>query len=145
MENDNSKKNYDIILESYFNKNKIYNSPEKKACFIIGLLIRKVVNKQKKELNGNTPFLNRVKAFNLNGIEDIKKLISETTGKLIEFKLSFDSLVRLFKKNFEEINVWNLSNTDSNFYILLGYVSSWDLFNQGEDSDETFEEDEENE
>lgn len=141
----NEGKNYEDSIKSYFEKNSIYDSAEKKACFILGVLIKKVVNKQKKELNGSTPFLNRVKAFNLNGVDDIKKLIAETSGKLIEYSLSFDSLVRIFKKNFEDTKVWNISNTDSNFYILLGYVSSWELFNQEQEEEETFMEVEENE
>ena len=145
MENKDTKKSYEEMINTYFGKNPIYNSSEKKACFILGVLIKNVVNKQKKELNGNTPFLNRVKAFNLSGVEDIKKLVAETSGKLIEYRIRFDSIVRTFKKNFEESKVWNLSNIDSNFYILLGYVSYWELFNQEKEEEETFEEVEENE
>ncbi len=136
MEKKDVKKNYEALLNTYFEeRKKIYNTPEKKVCFILGVHIKRIVNKQYKEIE-STPFLNRVKAFNLNGLEDIKKLFNEASGKMIEYKMNFILGMRLLKEYFEDITTWNLSNVDLNFYILLGYASYQDIFNNKQKNNE---------
>ncbi len=120
MENKNS-------LESLEDENQFskyleeLDSPAKKASFLLGVLTRKLIAIQFKELR-STPFTNKLWGLSLDE-KKIKKLYPMVINKLNEYKIAYSELTQDISINLlETSDNWNLSRDETSFYFVLGYT-----------------------
>lgn len=101
---------------------KILNSPSKKATFLLGVLTRKLMNIQYKEL-GSTPFYNKLWGLSLNQ-KKIYKLYPMVINKLQEYgagymrNLEKEISINLAKSE----NDWKLNGDETSYYFVLGFT-----------------------
>ena len=99
------------------------NAPDKKACFLIGVLTRKLTYIQYKEIN-STPFIKKLWDLNLS-YEKIQKIYTMVINKLNEY----DSL-HYYIPIEEEISLnlleseenWQLNKDEISYYFVLGFT-----------------------
>jgi CRISPR-associated protein Csh1 len=109
----------------------ILNSPSKKATFLLGVLTRKLMNIQYREL-GSTPFYNNLWGLSLNQ-RKIKKLYPMVINKLREYDAGYMiNLEEKISKNLAQSeNDWKLSRDETSYYFVLGFT----LFNLDKNKD----------
>jgi CRISPR-associated protein Csh1 len=120
MENENSLESFEdeSQLSKYLEE---LDSPAKKASFLLGVLTRKLIAIQFKELR-STPFTNKLWGMSLDE-KKIKKLYPMVINKLNEYKVSYSELAQDISINLLETkNNWNLSRDETSFYFVLGYT-----------------------
>lgn len=105
----------------------------KKALVLTGVLVKKVLNVQRVELNGATPFTSRLKGLKMRQA-DVQGLISEAVNKLQVYKkyykdsqLIVEAISELIFKS--DAN-WKLSIDEINFYIAGGMALSQKIYNE---------------
>ena len=120
MENENSLESFED--ENHFSKYlEELDSPSKKASFLLGVLTRKLIAIQFKELK-STPFTNKLWGLSLDE-KKIKKLYPMVINKLNEYKVAYSELAQDISINLLETNKnWNLSRDETSFYFVLGYT-----------------------
>lgn len=97
------------------------DSPDKKASFLLGILTRKLIAVQYKEL-GTTPFTNKLWGLSLDE-KKIKKLYPMVINKLNEYKIAYSELAQDISINLLKTkDNWNLSRDETSFYFVLGYT-----------------------
>lgn len=97
------------------------DTPAKKASFLLGILTRKLIAVQYKEL-GSTPFTNKLWGLSLDE-KKIKKLYPMVINKLNEYKIAYSELSQDISINLLKTNDnWNLSRDETSFYFVLGYT-----------------------
>jgi CRISPR-associated protein Csh1 len=122
MENENVKesfeKNNEELMNEYLNE---LDSPSKKASFLLGILTRKLLGIQYKEL-GSTPFTNKLWGLSLDE-KKIRKLYPMVINKLNEYKIAYTDLAEDISLNlFESEKNWNLTRDETSYYFVLGYT-----------------------
>lgn len=117
-------KDYDTIenmFEAFFDESApFFDIPDKKVAFLTGYLAKKLLNIQYAK-EQRKPFTPRLKSLKLNS-KDIKRLIPEIQGKLVEYKSEFyNEEFRLLSNYMIESRELNrLSDLDIPFYFSLG-------------------------
>ena len=97
------------------------NTPAKKASFLLGVLTRKLISKQFKEL-GSTPFTNKLWGMSLDE-NKIQKLYPMVINKLNEYKIAYTELYQEISENLlKSTNNWKLTRDETSFYFILGYT-----------------------
>lgn len=132
-------KDYDnkkAMYQAFFNAAQpFFNSPDKKAVFMVGYITRRLLNIQLKK-EQRKPFLSRLKGLKLNS-KDIKRLIPEIQAKLIEYKSAYydDELDMLSQFIIDSNGLKALSDLDIPFYFSLGMnmVPNFNLSNKKDD------------
>ncbi|WP_303236083.1 TIGR02556 family CRISPR-associated protein [Methanosphaera cuniculi] len=114
------------------------DDPAKKACFLLGVLTRKLTLIQFKQL-GSTPFVKKLWGLNLD-YDKIKQLYVKVIDKLTEYN-SF----HYYGDIEEEITLnlaiadekWNLNKNETSYYFVLGYTVGKDfkLNKEGENNE----------
>lgn len=112
----------------------ILNSPSKKATFLLGVLTRKLMNIQYRELH-STPFYNTLWGLSLDQ-KKIRKLYPRVINKLREYDAGY-------MKDLEEqisINLamsendWHLNRDETSYYFALGFtLYNFDKIEEKED------------
>lgn len=106
-----------------FSIEKILNSPSKKATFLLGVLTRKLMNIQYREL-GSTPFYNKLWGLSLDQ-KKIRKLFVMVVNKLEEYGAGY--MIKLENEISDNLakseGNWNLNRDDTSYYFVLGYTS----------------------
>jgi len=113
--------NADNEYDEFFLKNTdFFNSDEKKLLFLIGILVKKLLNIQFQERNA-TPFYKNLKALSLNQ-KDFQQIFTKTINKLNEYnKNYYADLEALITDYFIKAgDVWKLSKKEMNFTFALG-------------------------
>jgi len=112
-----------------------FNSNDKKAVFLEGVLTQYLLNIQYQERNA-TPFRVKLKGLKLNE-KQIKKIFPEIQNKLEEYgKNYYTELESLISGYFVSTgNDWKLTNYEINFYFVLGMNLSY-LFKKEENKKE---------
>lgn len=99
----------------------ILDSPSKKATFLLGVLTRKLMNIQYKEL-GSTPFYNNLWGLSLDQ-KKIKKLYPKLINKLREYDIGYIKIEEDISKNLAlSENKWNLNRDETSYYFVLGFT-----------------------
>lgn len=105
----------------------------KKALVLTGVLVKKVLNVQRVELNGAAPFTSRLKGLKMRQA-DVQGLISEAVNKLHEYKKYYKDSQLIVKVISELIfrsdANWKLSSDEINFYIAGGMALSHKIYNE---------------
>lgn len=114
------------------------DDPAKKACFLLGVLTRKLTLIQYAQL-GSTPFVKKLWGLNLD-YDKIKQLYVKIIDKLTEYN-SF----HYYSDIEEEITLnlaitdekWNLNKNETSYYFVLGYTVGKDfkLNEEGENNE----------
>ncbi len=112
-----------------------FNTPAKKAVFLEGVLVQKLLNIQRlSEVSnaqpGREPFRHRLKGLKLDE-KQIKKLLPEIQNKLEEYgKNYYRDLEKIISGYFVSVgNNWKMTNDEISYYFVLGMNLS-DLFKQ---------------
>ena len=111
MDSENNEFSIDLILDS----------PSKKSTFLLGVLTRKLINKQFMELK-STPFYNKLWGLSLDQ-KKIHKLYPMVVNKLREYNLTYAYLEEEISKNLAKSeNNWKLNRDETSYYFVLGYT-----------------------
>lgn len=113
------------IMESNteeFNIDLILDDPSKKATFLLGVLTKKLMNIQYKEL-GSTPFYNKLWGLSLDQ-KKIHKLYPMVINKLQEYNAGYmKNLEEEISKNLAKSeNDWKLNRDETSYYFVLGFT-----------------------
>lgn len=121
----------EAVLELY---GKGLNSDIKKALMLTGVLVQKVMNIQAKNLDGSTPFFNRLKGLKMREA-DVKGVLKEAFKLMQEYK-SFSNASRMISEAVMELilntpaDKWGLSTDELNFYVAGGMTLSKKIYEQ---------------
>lgn len=123
----NEGKEIDQKIVSFFSRfGDFFDSDAKKAVFLEGVLVQKLLNIQRlPEVSnaqpGKEPFRPRLKGLKLDE-KQVKKLLPEIQNKLEEYgKNYYRPLESIISKHFISAgNGWKMSNDEINFYFVLG-------------------------
>lgn len=99
------------------------NTPYKKGIFSVGVLVKLVMNTQSARLNGSTPFVKKLKGYDLNA-DALKKIYLEALNKIIDYytPYAYTNLKKFIGEYFiANINTVNkISNNELSFYFVAG-------------------------
>lgn len=113
----------------------ILDSSSKKASFLLGVLTRKLLNKQLRELD-STPFFNKLWGLSLDH-KKIKKLYPMVINKLREYNITYLELEKEISNNLIlSEKDWNLTRDETSYYFVLGYTLYKFYLNKGDDKNE---------
>ena len=115
----------------------ILNSPDKKSTFLLGVLTRKLMNIQYKELK-STPFYNKLWGLSLDQ-KKIHKLYPMVINKLREYgagyMINLEEEISLNLAKAE--NNWKLNRDETSYYFVLGFtLPNYDKSKNGEEINE---------
>lgn len=104
-----------------FSLESLLNSPDKKASFLLGVLTKRLLNIQYKEL-GSNPFYNKLWGLSLDQ-KKIKKLYPMVINKLREYNVAYLELEENISKNLinSEGN-WKLNRDETSYFFVLGFT-----------------------
>lgn len=95
----------------------------KQALILTGVLVQKVFNIQAYNLNGSSPFSNRLKGFKMRQ-GDVNGLLTEAIEKMVEFESYSNDSKRIYMEVIKRLGkspaVWPLTSDELNFYISAG-------------------------
>ena len=117
-----------------FNIDLILDSPSKRATFLLGVLTRKLMNIQFKEL-GSTPFYTKLWGLSLDE-KKIHKLYPMVINKLQEYDAGYmRELEEEISKNLAKSeNNWKLNRDETSYYFVLGFtLPNFDKNEENED------------
>ena len=100
----------------------ILDSPSKKATFLLGVLTRRLMNIQYKEL-GSTPFYNKLWGLSLDK-KKIHKLYPMVINKLREYDAGYmkDLEEEISENLARSENDWKLNRDETSYYFVLGFT-----------------------
>ena len=111
----NLEKDQEFSIES------ILDSPSKMATFLLGVLTRKLMNIQFKEL-GSSPFYNKLWGLSVDH-KKIQKLYPMVINKLREYNVSYMEIEENISLNLAKSeNDWNLNRDETSYYFVLGFT-----------------------
>lgn len=118
----------------------ILNTPDKKACFLLGVLTKKLTIKQYTILN-STPFVNKLWGLNIDH-EKIKQVFTMVISKLTEYNALYNKQNKALENEIsmnliEADNNWNLKRDEVSYYFVLGFTigDNFNLIKEGEENE----------
>lgn len=97
------------------------NNPSKKACFLLGVLTKKVTNIQYNEIS-STPFIKKLWELNLN-YERVQKVYTMAVNKLREYDKAYPSIEEELTYNLlKSEDNWKLNKDETSYYFVLGFT-----------------------
>lgn len=131
IEKDEKSKIYLDFLEEH---GEVYNSDEKRGIFLLGVLIKKLLNIQYKK-NKSTPFYARLNGLHIN-TKIIHRLLPEAINKLEEYDKNYYIVLEdLISSYFSHSQFNSLSNDEISYYFALGMSLAKHFKTQEEDKD----------
>lgn len=112
-----------MSAEKYDSENilDMLTSPDKKACFLLGDLTRKLTYIQYKEIN-STPFIKKLWDLNLS-YEKIQKVYTMVINKLREYDRAYPNIEEEISLNLlKSEDNWNLNKDETSYYFVLGFT-----------------------
>ena len=115
----------------------ILDSPSKKATFLLGVLTRRLMNIQYKEL-GSTPFYNKLWGLSLDQ-KKIYKLYPMVINKLREYNAGYMKYLEeeISRNLVKSEHDWKLNRDETSYYFVLGFTLY--NFDKNEKRDDTNE------
>lgn len=116
-------------METFFKAHEgFFEVPQKKACFLVGVLVRKLMNIQWRDKEGATPFRSRLQGLRLNE-NLIKKISYEAQEKLEQYRKNYYRELETVIAQYMVISgvKWPISNDEISFYFTMG-MNLADLF-----------------
>ena len=113
------------------------DSPSKKATFLLGVLTKKLMNIQYKEI-GSTPFYNKLWGLSLDE-KKIHKLYPMVLDKLYQYNANYYSkLEEEISENLTKSNGnWKLNRDETSYFFVLGFtLPNYDKNEKGDDLNE---------
>lgn len=111
----NLSENNELNLDNFL------NMPDKKASFLLGVLTRKLLNIQYREL-GSTPFYNKLWGLSLDK-KKIIKLYPMVINKLREYNSAYVDLEKEISENLNQAtDNWKLNRDETSYYFVLGFT-----------------------
>ena len=113
--------NYENDFEKFFSENPIFDDDVKKALFLEGVLVQKLLNIQYQE-RSSTPFRSRLNGLKIDE-KVAKRLLPETINKLEEYDKNYyrnleEAIAEyLIKSDFKKYSVDEMS-----YYFTLGMI-----------------------
>jgi CRISPR-associated protein Csh1 len=101
--------------------NGFLDSEAKVGVFLLGSLVKHLLNVQHHELNGGTPFEKKLKGYNLNP-SDLQSIYHEAYGKLRQYD-SVPLTLITYVNDYFVLNVHKIqkmSNNEASFYFVAG-------------------------
>ena len=96
-------------------------TPDKKACFLLGDLTRKLTNVQYREIN-STPFIKKLWDLNLS-YEKIQIVYTRVISKLREYDKAYPHIEEEITLNLlKSENNWKLNKDETSYYFVLGFT-----------------------
>lgn len=116
----------------------ILDSPSKRATFLLGVLTRRLMNIQYKEL-GSTPFYTKLWGLSLDQ-KKIHKLYPMVINKLQEYDAGYmrDLEEEISKNLAKSENNWKLNRDETSYYFVLGFTLP--NFDKNEDKEDDLNE-----
>ncbi|MCS7213071.1 MAG: TIGR02556 family CRISPR-associated protein [Candidatus Calescibacterium sp.] len=112
------------IFEGFFNKySPVFDSPHKKALFLLGALTQLLLNVQMARGKIPPPFLKKLKSLKMSK-KDVIALFPELKNKLFEYGVSYRKIEEECTRYFLESGDWNMSVDELNFYFVCGMNSA---------------------
>lgn len=108
-------------VENFFNEfSKAFNTPDKKAVFLEGVLVSFLLDVQ-FDKRGDTPFRKKLHGLRLNR-RLIRRLLPEAIEKLRQYNADYPWLETLVSKYLLEAdeNGWVISDDEISYYFALG-------------------------
>ncbi len=110
-----------LTIEHRYVLDEILKTDDKKACFLLGLITRKLTHMEYKELK-ETPFLNKIYDINLSH-DRIRALYPVLINEIRKYDAIFKELeeeasISLLKSD----KNWNITDEEASFYYTLGYT-----------------------
>lgn len=124
-------------MDEEFKIDLMLNSPSKKATFLLGVLTKKLMNIQYREL-GSTPFYNKLWGLSLDE-KKIQKLYPMVIDKLYQYDANYYAeLEKEITKNLAEASDnWDLNRDETSYFFVLGFtLPDYDKINEGDENDE---------
>ncbi len=115
-------------IKDFFSTNgEFFDSPAKRACFLTGLLTRRLMDIQNKE-RGSMPFWNKLNALRLNETH-IKALLGKIIQKLKEYDANYPSFGVIEQLAGEDFiaagSDWHLPEDITSFYFVVGMTQGY--------------------
>lgn len=112
--------NGDFIMDNEdLNLDELLDSSAKKSSFLIGVLVKKLMNIQYSELD-STPFYNKLYGLEIDE-KKIKLIYRKAYDKLRQYKRGYANLEAKISENLvKSENNWNLTKDETSYYFLLG-------------------------
>jgi CRISPR-associated protein Csh1 len=123
-------------LEEFLDCFPLLRGSAERGLFLLGVLTEKLLEVQEKRLDGNKPFLKKLKGLKM-GKRDFKNLFTEVVAKLEEYNQASDFrvLTKKVKKVIEKTaqyllssQDWKLSDKEANFIFACGMGLSQKVF-----------------
>ncbi len=127
-------------IELFFDQHKgFFDSPARKAAFLVGVLVQKLLNIQRLPIVSNAqpgkePFRHRLKGLKLDE-KQVKKLFPEAQNKLEEYGKNYYRQLETIISQYlvaAETNWKNMTNDEISFYFVIGMNLS-NLFKTSEE------------
>ncbi len=101
----------------------------KVGIFALGVLVKMVLNIQRKELNGASPFEKKLKGYNLNA-ETLKTIYREALDKLVQYrkpKSRYEPLREIISEYFllTSHQLPQIPNNELSFYFVVGMETAY--------------------
>ncbi|WP_299464135.1 type I-B CRISPR-associated protein Cas8b/Csh1 [uncultured Microscilla sp.] len=109
-------------IEQFMQDNPQFLSNDaKRGVFLLGVLVRHVLDVQYSQLNGNTPFENKLKGYQLSPTH-LQNLYTEAIGKLRQYKATPPTLLKVLNQYFvlHIDQILKMSNNEASFYFVAG-------------------------
>lgn len=118
-----NKKGFDANkIQRFINdNNKFLDSESKVGVFMLGALVKHLLNVQHHELNGGTPFEKKLKGYNLNPT-NLQSIYHEAYGKLSQYDAVPFVLMNYVNEHFvlNVQQIQKMSNNEVSFYFVAG-------------------------
>lgn len=117
------KKSISDKIQHFFNAHiSFFSGAEKKACFLVGVLVQKLLNIQYKEKNGARPFRKQLRGLKLSE-QLVKKIAYEAQEKLEQYQENCD--YRELETIISQYMIlagskWKATNDELSFYLTMG-------------------------
>lgn len=132
-------------LDQFFNDHpKFFDTPVKKAIFIAGITIQKLLILQKL-IRGSSPFKEKLKSLNIDK-QSLQTIIKEAKAKIMQYenyrqysglRVNTNKLLNIFSSYMIETgDKWNLSKDEIGFYFVMGMNLSH-IVSTGKEEQET--------
>ena len=97
------------------------NAPDKRACFLLGVLTKKLTNIQYNEID-STPFIKKLWELNLT-YERIQKVYTMSINKLREYDKAYPLIEEEITLNLlKSEDNWKLNKDEISYYFVLGFT-----------------------
>lgn len=110
----------DNVMENKnLNLDEMLDSPSKKSSFLVGVLVKKLMNIQYMELE-SSPFYNKLYGLEIDE-KKLRNIYRKAYDKLRQYGRGYGKLEEKISENLAMcVNKWNLNKDETSYFFLLG-------------------------